>query len=325
VASSEPSIVDPTAPVRIGVMGAGAVGLYFGGRLRQGGTPVTVVARPVHVDAIRRDGLAIDSADAPATVALDAWDTPAPLARCDAVLVCVKSVDTDEVAAMLAGVVPRATLILSLQNGVDNAWRLRARMPQPVVPAVVYVSAEMAGPGRVRHNGSGRLILGAPLVDSAGEAEALRRLAAVEAALAMARGPTTRAADVRVELWTKLTANCAYNAISALTQLRYGRLAGDAGVRSVMDAVTDEIAAVAAADGVPVAREGLGQAVRAIAEAMPQALSSTAQDLAAGRRTEIDDLNGFVVRRGRALGVPTPVNDTLRALVKFVETTRTPA
>ncbi len=84
--------------------------------------------------------------------------------------------------------------------------------------------------------------------------------------------------------------------------------------------MTDEIAAVAAADGVPVTREALGEAVRNIARIMPQALSSTAQDLLSGRRTEIDDLNGFVVRRGQALGVPTPVNETLRALVKFVET-----
>ncbi len=303
-------------------MGAGAVGLYFGARLHQGGTPVTVVARPAHVDAIRRDGLVIDSVDGPATVALDAVDTPDALSSCDAVLVCVKSVDTDTVATLLADRLPADTLVVSLQNGVDNAWRLRERMPQAVVPGVVYVSAEMTAPGRLRHNGSGRLILGTPLAAADERGEALLRLTAFEAALARARVPSRRSDDVRVDLWTKLTANCAYNAISALTQLRYGRLAGDAGVRAVMDNVTDEIAAVAAGDGVPVTRAALGDAVRAIAEAMPQALSSTAQDLAAGRRTEIDDLNGFVVRRGRMLGVPTPVNETLRALVKFVETAR---
>lgn len=308
--------------LRLGVMGAGAVGLYFGARLRQGGAAVAVVARPAHVAAIRRDGLIIDSVDGPATVPLDAHETIEVLADCDAVLVAVKSVDTDGVAGLLATVLPPATLVLSLQNGVDNAWRLRARMPQPVVPAVVYVSAEMTGPGRLRHNGSGRLVLGAPLAEAAAEGEALRRLAAVEGALARARVPSTRSDDVRVDLWTKLAANCAYNAISALTQLRYGRLAADAGVQAVMDGVTDEIAAVAAADGVPVTRAALATAVRAIAQAMPQALSSTAQDLAAGRRTEIDDLNGFVARRGRAIGVPTPINDTLRALVKFVETAR---
>lgn len=312
-------------PLRIGVMGAGAVGLYFGARLGQGGAPVTVVARPAHVDAIRRAGLAIDSVDGAVTVPIDAHTSVDALTACDVVLVCVKSVDTEAVASLLAERLPEDTLIVSLQNGVDNAWRLRGRMPQPVVPAVVYVSAEMTGPGRLRHNGSGRLILGTPLAGTAAAAGALRRLSALEAALERSRVPSRRSDDVRVDLWTKLTANCAYNAISALTQVRYGRLAADAGVRAVMDGVTDEIAAVAAADGVSISRAALGEAVRAIADAMPQALSSTAQDLAAGRRTEIDDLNGFVVRRGRALGVPTPVNETLRALVKFVETSRPPA
>lgn len=302
-------------------MGAGAVGLFFAAKLARAGHPVSVVARPAHVEAIRRDGLRVQSSvdgafDVP-LVAAAATDT---LAACDVVLVCVKTVDTDAVGETLSRVLRPDTLVVSLQNGVDNAWRLRERMPQPVVPAVVYVSVEMTGPGHLRHNGGGRLILGAPLVDDAGRAAAETRLQALVALWSAANVPCTVSDDVRVDLWTKLTANSAYNAISALTALRYGTLAGNDGVVGVMDAVTDEIAAVAAADGVPVTRQALGEAVRNIARIMPQALSSTAQDLLAGRRTEIDDLNGFVVRRGQALGVPTPVNETLRALVKFVET-----
>jgi 2-dehydropantoate 2-reductase len=123
-------------------------------------------------------------------------------------------------------------------------------------------------------------------------------------------------------LWTKLATNCAYNAISALTGRRYGQFVSDPAVRAVMDLAADEIATLAAADGVPVTRDMLGRAIDMIAQKMPQALASTAQDLLAGRRTEIDDLNGFVVRRGAALGVPTPVNQTLRTLVKFVEEAR---
>ncbi|MCC6990677.1 MAG: hypothetical protein IT181_16840 [Acidobacteria bacterium] len=128
--------------------------------------------------------------------------------------------------------------------------------------------------------------------------------------------------DIRVDLWTKLTANCAYNAISALSQLRYRHIAANDGTRDVMRMVTEENAAVAAAEGVPVSVEALALAVRKIVDAMPEALSSTAQDLALGRPTEIDSLNGFVVRRGQALGVPTPVNRTLQALVGLVEQAR---
>lgn len=310
-----------STPRHVGVMGAGAVGLFFAAKLARAGHPVTVVARPAHVEAMARDGLRVQSSvDGALTVPLTAATTPEALATCDVVLVCVKTVDTDAVGDTLARVLDPDTLVVSLQNGVDNAWRLRARMPQPVVPAVVYVSVEMTGPGQLRHNGGGRLIVGAPLVDDIARAAAEARLAALVALWGAANVPCTVSADVRVDLWTKLTANSAYNAISALTALRYGALAGNDGVVGVMDHVTDEIAAVAAADGVPVTREALGEAVRNIARIMPQALSSTAQDLLAGRRTEIDDLNGFVVRRGQALGVPTPVNETLRALVKFVET-----
>ena len=302
-------------------MGAGAVGLFFAAKLARAGHPVSVVARPAHVEAISRDGLRVQSSvDGAFDVPLVAAAATDALAACDVVLVCVKTVDTDAVGETLSRVLRPDTLVVSLQNGVDNAWRLRERMPQPVVPAVVYVSVEMTGPGHLRHNGGGRLILGAPLVDDAGRAAAETRLQALVALWSAANVPCTVSDDVRVDLWTKLTANSAYNAISALTALRYGTLAGNDGVVGVMDAVTDEIAAVAAADGVPVTRQALGEAVRNIARIMPQALSSTAQDLLAGRRTEIDDLNGFVVRRGQALGVPTPVNETLRALVKFVET-----
>jgi 2-dehydropantoate 2-reductase len=308
--------------MRIGVMGAGAVGMFFAARLARAGADVTVVARPAHVEAVRRDGLLVDSVDGAFTVPLAAADTVSALGDCEVVLVSVKTVDTDATGELLAPVLGRETLVVSVQNGVDNAWRLRARLPQPVVPSVVYVSVEMAGPGRLRHNGGGRLIVGAPLGDAEQQGRAERRLGQLQALLQDAGVPCPRSDDVRVDLWTKLATNCAYNAISALTGRRYGQFVDDPAVRAVMDLAADEIAALAAADGVPVTRDMLGRAIDMIAQKMPQALASTAQDLQAGRRTEIDDLNGFVVRRGAALGVPTPVNQTLRTLVKFVEQAR---
>lgn len=294
-------------------MGAGGVGSFFGARLANAGVPVTLVCRGAHAAAIARDGLAIEGAGGVERVAVAATEDPAALASCTVVLVCVKSVDTEAVAPTLAAHAP-GTLLVSLQNGVDNAWRLRARVAQAVVPAVVYVSVEMTGPGRIRHNGGGRLVVGHALADS-GAAAASQTLDALVAAFERAGVPCARSSDIRVDLWTKLAANCAYNALSALTQLRYGRIVADDGARDVMRMVTQEVAAVAAADGVPVSVDALSEAVRRIAEVMPEALSSTAQDVLARRPTEIDDLNGFVVRRGDALGVPAPVNRTLQALV----------
>ena len=125
-------------------------------------------------------------------------------------------------------------------------------------------------------------------------------------------------AGLRGELWAKLVANCAYNALSAITQLPYGRLVQGDGVPAVMRDVVDECLAVARAAGVEVT-EDMRQAVPRIAQTMPGQFSSTAQDLARGKPTEIDHLNGFVVRKGDALGVPTPANRVLLALVKLLE------
>jgi 2-dehydropantoate 2-reductase len=309
-----------TSGLRIGVMGAGAVGGFFGARLAQMGATVTLIGRAGHVDAINARGLALTSGGVLTHVPIAASTELAALAGADVVLITVKSTDTDAVAVSLADVLPADALIVSLQNGVDNAWRIRERAPHAVVPAAVYVSAEMTGPGELRHNGGGRLVVGRAL---AGEGtSSASRLDQLLALLHAAGIPCERSDDIRIDLWTKLTANCAYNAVSALTGLRYHHLVADAGIRAVMALVTEENAAVAHADGVPVDVEALHLAVRRIAEVMPEALSSTAQDLQRGRPTEIAHLNGYVVRRGQALGVPTPVNHTLLALVSLAERTR---
>jgi len=307
---------------QVGVMGAGAVGTFFGAMLARSGVPVTLVGRERHVRAIEAQGLEVTSGGRVDHVRMTASTSLGSLAAADVVLVAVKSVDTDSVAQELATVLPASTLVVSLQNGVDNAWRMSAHLPNPVVPAAVYVSAEMPGDGRLRHNGGGSIVAGRPLVGGVSGDAAGPVLEALVARFVAAGVPCRVSDDIRVDLWTKLTANCAYNAISALTQLRYRHVAGNDGTREVMRMVTEENAAVAAAEGVPVSFEALDLAVRRIVEVMPEALSSTAQDLAAGRPTEIASLNGFVVRRGQALGVPTPVNRTLQALVGLAEQAR---
>ena len=315
---------DGGSMMRVGVMGAGAVGTFFGATLARAGLPVTLVGREGHVRAIEADGLEVTSGGDVGHVRMAASTSIEALRDMDVVLVAVKAVHTDAVATDLGRVLGPATMVVSLQNGVDNAWRLSARLPNPVVPAAIYVSVEMTGPGRLRHNGGGSIVAGRPLRDGVTSPVSGAGLDALVARFVAAGVACTVSDDIRVDLWTKLTANCAYNAVSALAQLRYRHLAAHEGTREVMRMVTEENAAVAAAEGVPVTIDTLTLAVRRIAEVMPEALSSTAQDLQLGRPTEIDDLNGFVVRRGQALGVPTPVNRTLQALVGLVEQARRP-
>ncbi|WP_442968824.1 ketopantoate reductase family protein [Ramlibacter sp.] len=294
--------------MRVAVMGAGAVGCYYGGMLARAGNEVVLVARPQHVEAIRREGLRMETRSFDERVRLAASTEPSAVRGADLVLFCVKSMDTEAAGAAIAPHLASDALVLCLQNGVDNAERLRAVLPaHAVAAAVVYVATEMAGPGHVRHHGRGELVI-EPSARSAGAAKVL----------AAAGVPTEISENVRGALWAKLILNCAYNAVSAIAQRPYGENVGSQGIADVMRDVVDECMAVARADGVQVPGD-IDAAVRRIAETMPAQFSSTAQDLARGKPSEIDYLNGLVVRRGQALGIATPVNRALWALVKLIE------
>ena len=306
------------APRTIAVLGAGAVGSYFGAVLARAGLAVTLIGRPTHVAAIERDGLHVLQGDTAWQVRVHAAADVAATQGADVVLVTVKTPDTTAAARALAPHVRAVARVVSLQNGVDNAARIAAVLPQPVYAAVVYVGTHMDGPGRVRHTGRGDLVIGVPRAlaargDAAGD---VRRIAAMFEAAGV-RCPI--APDIETALWTKLTLNCAFNAVSALGDSRYGRMAASASVRAMMEEAVRETVAVARADGVMLDADDLIAATWTLADAMAQQYSSTAQDIQRGKPTEIDALNGFVAQRGAELGVATPVNRTLHALVKLRE------
>lgn len=293
---------------KIAVVGAGAVGCYYGGMLARSGHSVTLMARPQHVDEIQRSGLRMETRVFDERVKVAASVEPAAVEGADLVLFCVKSTDTEAVGARIKPHLGPQSLVLCLQNGVDNADRLRTVLPGvQVAAAVVYVGTEMAGPGHVKHHGRGELVID-PSPISTVAAQALNA----------AGVPTQISDNVRGELWLKLIINCAYNAISAIAQEPYGKVTKSQGITQVMSDVVAECRAVAKAEGVMIPGDIEG-AVRKIADAMPAQYSSTAQDLARGKKSEIDYLNGFVVRRGQALGIPTPANQVLWALVKLME------
>lgn len=310
----------PSAWPRVCVFGAGAVGCYFGARLALAGAPVTLVARPAHVVAIRERGLLFEAGGSTRPVPLQAVEDPDVVRDADLVLFCVKTRDTEAGARLMAPLLRPGTQVVSLQNGVDNAARMRAAAGLDPLAAVVYVACSMAGPGHVRHAGRGDLVLGEALPPLDAMPRAAGRAAAIAAVFERAGVPCPVSPDVRADLWVKLVINCAFNAISAVGSARYGRMVADPAVREVMRDVIVECIAVARADGVAMPSvDELHRDARGIGEAMAPATSSTAQDLAAGRATEIDALNGYVASRGAALGVPAPVNRALWALVRLAE------
>ena len=305
------------AQPRVAVMGAGAVGCYYGGMLARAGALVTMIGRPVHVDAMRAGGLKFDALGFSESIAVEASTDVAAAQGAELVLFCVKSTDTEDAARALAPHLTPRSLVLALQNGVDNPPRIAAHVPAPVVPAVVYVACYMAGPGHLRHTGRGDLVIGGmrlpgPTPDKA----ALENLCAT---MERAGVPCKLSDNVEGELWGKLLINCAYNAISALGRAQYKRLTALAESRELMAASVREVLAVATASGVRMPDGDWVEIALKLSAAMPEATSSTAQDLARGKTTEIDHLNGFIARRGAELGVATPVNRALHALVKLVE------
>ncbi|CAN5196721.1 2-dehydropantoate 2-reductase [soil metagenome] len=293
--------------MKVAVMGAGAVGCYFGAMLARAGHDVTLIARPQHVEAIRQHGLMFESRSFNGAIPVKATVDASGVEGADVVLFCVKSSDTETAGQSIAPLLKPDATVLCLQNGVDNAERLQATIRQITVPAVVYVAAEMAGPGRVKHHGRGELIIG----PSSASHDIARQFAA-------AAIPTTVSDTVMSDLWAKLIINCAYNAVSAVAQLPYGAMLKVKGVTEVIESAIDECLSVAHAAGISIPAN-VKQAVFALAEAVPNQYSSTAQDLARGKLTEIDYLNGYVVRKGAELGIPTPTNLTLHAMVKLRE------
>jgi len=223
------------------VVGAGAVGSFFGAMLARSGHPVTLIGRAPHMQAIASHGLQLHWAGGVETVRLGATTELDAVRDADLVLFCVKSTDTESVARQIAPLLKRDALVLSLQNGVDNAAAIARQIRQDVVPAVVYVATAMPEPGVVKHFGRGDLVIGPLHVaaaqdgvqdgaqdaaqDAAQDGELLQRLQAVARLFDVAGVPVRVSPDVMAELWRKLMVNCAYNAISALSQLPYGRMA----------------------------------------------------------------------------------------------------
>ena len=298
---------------RIAVVGAGAVGGYFGGLLARAGAPVIFIGRPPFVDAVRKNGLFLDTLQFQESVRVEASAEIDAVRGADVVLFCVKTTDNAATARSIAPLLSKGALVVSMQNGVDNVEQIRATAGIDALPSVVYVAASVPEPGRVKHVGRGDLVVGP-------KNEKTERVAAH---FSRANVPCRISENIEGELWTKLVWNCALNAVSALGHAKYGQIAGSADAWKVVETAVYEVLAVAKAanihpPGLEDPKAALVGALK-IATQMAEALSSTAQDMNRGKLTEIDSLNGYVSRRGAELGVATPVNHALYALVKLAE------
>jgi 2-dehydropantoate 2-reductase len=299
--------------VRILVMGAGGTGGYFGARLARAGEDVTFVARGAHLDAMRATGLAVRSQlVGDFVVPARATDDPAAGGIADLVLFCVKAYDTEAAAARLRPAVGPDTVILPVQNGIDSAERIGAIVgPGHVVGGLAAVSSVVEGPGVIQHRAGPDLI-------RLGELDG-RPSARTERIVDVLRGAGLQAElrpDIRVALWEKFVFICGLSGLTALTRLAIGQVLRCPETRQLLRATVDEAQAVGVAEDVALAPDGSDRTMAFLGRLDPAIRGSLYYDLAAGKRLEIDTLNGTVVRLGRARGLTTPANFAIHAALK---------
>jgi len=296
------------------VMGAGGVGGYFGGRLAQAGEEVWFVARGDHLAALQRGGLRVESVAGDFVVdPARAIEDPAEAGRADAVLVAVKSWQTEEAARALRPAVGADTVALSLQNGATAAEEIGAVVGmEHLLGATCRVVAYRAGPGEVTHAGLDPTVV-------VGELDGRRteRVERVVQAFESCQGVTAVLSDdVRRDIWTKFLFIAAVSGVGAAARVSLDRCRRVPGTRAVLEAAMREVEAVARARGVRLADDVVEATLRFV-DGLPEgATASMQRDVMDGRPSELEAQNGAVVRMGRELGIPTPTHEVLYAVLE---------
>jgi 2-dehydropantoate 2-reductase len=299
--------------MRIAVVGAGGTGGYFGGLLARAGEDVTFIARGAHLEALRTRGLTLESSLAGTfTVPVQATDDPRGVGPVDLILFCVKTYDTDAAAASVRPLIQPETMLLSLQNGVDNEERIARLSGHPSgMGAVAYVVSAIKAPGLVAQTaGPGKIVLGELGGGESARTERLRD------ALQRAGIAAEVHADIRAVLWQKFLFICAFSGVTALTRLPIGSVLADPATRALFRGTSEEVEAIARAIGIGLPADCVEQALATASAVEPWGRGSLYGDLAGGRRLELEGLNGEVVRRGGEHGIETPLNFAIYAALR---------
>ena len=297
--------------MRVLVVGAGAVGGYFGTLLARGGHEVAFVARGANLAALQRDGLRVElGKETMHLAAPTAVEDPAQVPPPDLVLVCVKSYDTAAVAAALRPAVRPETAVLSLQNGVENEDVLASVLGlPPLMLALTQIGVALTAPGVVQFSGRGNIVFGEP--DGQRSARAER----IHAALVQAGIPADIRADIKVAVWEKLAWNAGFNAVTTITRSTVAEALALPATRDLVVAAMEEVDAVATALAIPIRRRRTARVLADSIDALPDFQTSMLQDLLRNRRLEYDAITGAVVRAADRAGVAVPANRALYALL----------
>lgn len=300
--------------MRIAVMGSGAVGGYFGAKLAAAGHEVAFIARGKHLAALQASGLRVNSPNGDLTISQAQFtEAPERVGKVDLVLFCVKSYDTESAAQAIAPIMSDQSIILSLQNGIDNPDKLaRVYNPSSVLPAVVYVGAHVSAPGIICHSTGGRIIFGQMDGALGNQAKTLLQT------LIAAGIPGETSAEIRQVQWNKLLWNAPFCAISCLTHANTKQIVeSESLTRLALDCMT-EVQAAARTQKIELPRQRFDEVLdfsRSLGEFKPSML----QDLEANKPLEYQAFNGIVVKLLEAHGQPAPVNQNFFAALEFLD------
>jgi len=336
------------------MVGAGAVGGFLGARLVKAGVPCSFLLRSRTLAVVRQKGLSVHSVDQSFTVCPVASNNPRDLPQSGLIILAVKRYDLDEVVAQIRPILSRQTTLLTLQNGVDTETRIRELVPGiPVVGGVAYIYSRIAEAGVIEHYKRGAVAIGAwnseeggapPAQEGASPAGSeekgpfaklgeLRRqgarpmapaeptqgvdLQAIKALFEGAGIPCQVSENIMRTKWEKMCWNVVFNPLTVLINDRVSKAISHPEMRAMIRLIVDEAVAVAQADGVELAPDMADKVIQWSQE-IRDIHTSMFDDWKAGRRTEIDHLNGYLVRRGSELGIRTPVNEAVCALIKTI-------
>jgi len=302
--------------MRILIMGTGGVGGYYGGLLAKDGNDVTFIARGAHLYAVRHEGLKVKSVHGDFVISpASATDDPARVDPVDLVLFCVKTYNTDEAADAIRPSVAPETVVVSLQNGVDAAERIgRVIGMEHVLGAATWLSSAVEAPGVIRQVSEFRRIV-------FGELDGRRsaRIQSIHEVLKNTGITVEISESILKVLWTKFVFISAASSLGSLTRLPMGDYRSVPETRALITGLMQEVESLARAQGIPLDGDVVQKSLQFMDDAGPHIKASMQLDVEAGRRTELESMVGVIGRKGRELGLPTPVADFVYASLLPIE------
>lgn len=303
--------------MKIVIFGSGGVGGYFGGRLAQSGGDVVFIARGAHFDAIRREGLRVDSTDGDFIVQpAHATDDPSSLGKADLILLAVKAWQLDDAIPQMKPTIGNATAILPLMNGIEHMDKLLSAFgAEHVLGGVSRISAFIEAPGHIRHVGISPYIAYGEWNNSKSG-----RIANLDEMFKRASGVTAEnPKDIQTAMWEKFIFIAATSGVGAFTRKPIGEYRGDPETRAMLKQALEETAAVARAMNIPIAGQFADTTMQRIDNLPPHTVASMQKDIMAGKPSELNEQTGAVIRMGKALNVPTPAHEKILAALLPLE------